>query len=141
VSPSSAASGVGQVTLAWSGGIGDRPGDAPLVVFAASAAVGAVLLCGLVAVNLQAVNAVADRARQARLLNQARLIGWLCGARLVVVLAALFAVHADTGPDAPVTQLNFQTLVIFAFIDAAVALGIVAGSLVALRRSTQPTSR
>lgn len=135
---------VGQVVLARSGGIGDRPGDAPLVVFAASATVGAVLLCGLVIVNFRSVNAVkalAGSARQARLLTQARLIGWLCGVRLVVVLGAMFAVRGDTGPDAALTQLNFQTLAIFAFIDSAFALGIAAGSVGALRRSTQATSR
>jgi hypothetical protein len=125
---------VGQVALAWSGGIGDRPGDAPLVAFAVSAAIGAVLLCGLVAVNLLAVKAIADRTRQARLLNQARLISWLCGLRLVVVLATMFAVRGSTGPDAPVTELTFQSLVIFAFVDAAVALGIAAGTMGGLRR-------
>jgi hypothetical protein len=125
---------VGQVAL---GGIGDRAGDAPLVVFAASAAVGAVLLCGLVAVNLLAVKAMADSARQARLLTQARLISWLCGVRLVVVLAAMFAVRGGTGPDAAVTELTFQTLVIFAIVDAAVALGIAAGTAAGLRRLAQ----
>ena len=132
---------VAQVALAWGDGTGDRGGDAPLVAFAASAAAGVVLLCALGTVNFLAVRAVADRARQSRLLTQARLVGWLCAMRLVAVLVVLFAVRGDTGPDAPVAQLTFETLVILAFADAAVALGIAAVTIGGLRRATRPTTR
>ncbi|MEP7178181.1 MAG: hypothetical protein ABI775_03760 [Pseudonocardiales bacterium] len=95
------------------------------------------MLGGLVAVNLHAARAAADPARSARLLNQARPIAWLCTLRVLVVVVVMFAVRGDTGPDAPVGQLTFMSLVIFAFADAAVALGIAASTAAGLRRMAQ----
>jgi hypothetical protein len=126
---------VGQVALAWNSGTGDRPGDAPLFAFAASAAAGAVLLGALVVVNVRAVRAVGDAAR---LLSRARVIAWLCGLRLVVAAIVLFAVRGDTGPDTAITQVTFQALVIFVVADAGVALVIATSSVAGLRRLAQP---
>lgn len=135
--------GRGLIALVWAiadgaqivlglGSIGDRAGDEPFVGFGGSALIGAVMLCGLATINFQAV-----RARQAHLLTAARLLGWLCGVRLVAIAPVLFALRSLGDAKDRIPQVTFMGLVMLALLDAAVALGIAAGTVGALRRSTQ----
>ncbi|PZS19118.1 MAG: hypothetical protein DLM57_04575 [Pseudonocardiales bacterium] len=128
----------GQVAIARSGGLGDRPGDRPLMVFAASALIGAVLLCGLVVVNVRAVKAFPDpeRSRLAHLQIHARVLAWLCGLRLVAVIGAL-VVARGSGTHDSITQSTFLELVVLTLFDAGVALAIAATTVTGLHRSAQ----
>lgn len=125
---------IGQIVI---GGSANRAGDGPLVGFAGSALIGVVLLCGLATINFRAVRAAADRARRVRLLAQARLIGWLCTARLVAIVPVLLALRSLGEAKDRIPQVTFMGLAILALFDAAVALGIAAGTIGALRRSIQ----
>ncbi len=127
---------VGQIALSGYGGSGYRPGDEPLVGFSCSALIGIVTLCGLAAINFRAVKGV---GQQVRLLTRARLIAWLCAIRLVGVIPVLFALRSMGELKDRIAQDTFTTLAFLALLDAAVAAIIAAGTVGALRRSTQPT--
>lgn len=120
-----------QVAIARAAGTGDRAGDGPLVVFAVSALAGAVLLVCLAVVNLAAYRGGGDPTRLAR----ARLIAWLCGVRLLVVVVVMAAARVLGDRPHPISQSSFLGLALVAFLDCAVALGLAARSVAAIRRS------
>lgn len=123
---------VSQVVLARLAGIGNRPGDGPIIVFEVSAVSGAVVLVCLAIVNARSLRGGHNATRRRGLRAQARGLTVLCGLRLVAVIGTMIALRAaDSTPDS-VSQTTFLGLLVLATLDAAVALVIAARSLAAL---------
>ncbi|MEP7019417.1 MAG: hypothetical protein ABI808_02115 [Pseudonocardiales bacterium] len=134
-----AAGDIGQVALASAGGVGDRAGDDPLVVFAVSSILACVLLSGLVVVNFAAAGALTNRPRLTRLATPARVIVWLCALRLPIGIGLMVATHGAGGAVDKVPQLTFATMVFLALIDGLIVLAIAGWTVAGLKRAVSAT--
>ncbi|PZS30617.1 MAG: hypothetical protein DLM58_13450 [Pseudonocardiales bacterium] len=130
-----AAGDIGQVALARAGGVGDRAGDGPLVVFAGSSVVACVLLSGLVVVNIVAAGALTNRPRLTRLATPARVIAWLCALRLPIGIGLMVATRGADGAVNKVPQLTFATMAFLASIDGLITLAIAGWTVAGLKRA------